>query len=87
LIDPAALRPLIAQVVAETLARLEETRAAVPDRLAYSEPEAAALLGLNPHQLRDERRRGNIAASQVVGKRVRYLRQDLIDYLMRHRGE
>jgi hypothetical protein len=81
-----ALRPLIAEVVEQTLARLEAAKAAVPERLAYSEPEAAALLGLEPHQLRDERRRGRITASQVVGRRVRYLREDLVNYLMTRRS-
>jgi hypothetical protein len=80
-IDPAALRPLIAAVVQQVLEALEKERAQVGDRLAYSEPEAARLLGLHPHQLRDERLRGRIGASQIVGKRIRYSRQDLLDYL------
>jgi hypothetical protein len=84
-LDPAALGPLIRQVVEATLLQLEQARAAIGDRLAYSEAEAARLLGLAPHQLRDERLRGRIAASQVVGRRVRYLRDDLIRYLMARR--
>jgi hypothetical protein len=84
-LDATALRPLVQVVVRETLAALEADRARVPDRLAYSEAEAARLLGLNVHQLRDERLRGRIAASQVVGRRVRYLREDLINYLMTSR--
>src|SRR5262249_48134401 len=83
-LERAALAPLVAQVVEETLRRLDESRTRLsPERLAYSEAEAARLLGLAPHQLRDERLRGRISASQVVGKRVRYLREDLIDYLMK----
>jgi hypothetical protein len=81
------LRPLVAAVVEETLAQLEAARAAVPERLAYSEAEAARLLGLQPHQLRDERRRGRIGASTVVGKRIRYTRDDLVSYLMSRRVE
>ena len=84
-LNPAYLRPLIAEVVKETLAALEADRARLGDRLAFSEPEAARLLGLAPHQLRDERRRGRIQASQVVGRRERYTRQDLLDYLMARR--
>jgi len=82
-----ALRPLIAEVVEQTLVRLDATRAALPDRLAFSEPEAARLIGLNSHQLRDERLRGRIAASQIVGKRVRYLREDLVAYMLAGRKE
>jgi hypothetical protein len=87
-LDAAALRPLVHEVVAEVLARLEEARAATPDgRLCYSEEEAARLLGLEPHVLRDERRRGRITASQIVGRRIRYTREDLVGYLMARRVE
>jgi hypothetical protein len=80
--DAAALRPLIAEVVREVLAQAEADRRRFPeDRLCYSEPEAAALLGLEPHVLRDERLRGRIVASQIVNRRVRYLREDLLAYL------
>jgi hypothetical protein len=86
-LDPAAFRPLIEAVVTEVMARLEETRATLPDgRLAYSEEEAAGMLALEPHVLRDERRRGRISASQIVGRRVRYTKADLVDYLMRRRA-
>jgi hypothetical protein len=84
-LDPTGLRPLIEQVVTETLARLETERAKVNGKLAYSEPEAAALLGLEPHQLRDERLRGRIGASSIVGRRIRYTREDLTSYLMGRR--
>jgi hypothetical protein len=86
--DAATLRPLIKTVVEEVLAELEQVRATLPeDRLAYSEAEAAAKLGLQPWQLRDERRRGRISASGVVGRRVRYLREDLTAYLAARRQE
>ncbi len=84
-LEPEALEPLIRRVVEETLARVEEARAGLDGRLAYSEEEAARLLGLEPHQLRDERRRGRIQASEVAGKRIRYVRQDLLDYLLARR--
>src|SRR5262249_49663228 len=66
-IAPASLKPLIASVVEEVLARSQRDNSGLPpDRLAWSEAEAAALLGLAVHVLRDERRRGRIRASQVV---------------------
>jgi hypothetical protein len=83
--EPEALRPLIELVIGEVLARVEEERTRLNGRIAYSEPEAAALLGLQSHQLRDERRRGQIQASEIVGKRIRYTRQDLLDYLASRR--
>jgi hypothetical protein len=86
-VDPAALRPLIEEIVAEVVARLETERATLNGKLAYSEAEAAALLDLEPHQLRDERLRGRIQASQIVGKRIRYRREDLVAYLLARRFE
>jgi hypothetical protein len=81
-VDAEALRPLIAEVVAEVLRQLHAAEATLPDgRLGWSEEEAARLLGLEPHVLRDERRRGRIQASQIVGRRIRYLRSDLTGYL------
>jgi hypothetical protein len=80
-VDAAALRQLVAEVVRETLAQLEEIRATVPDRLAFSEPEAASLLGLNAWQLRDERLAGRVKASVGPGRRLLYSRQNLVEYL------
>ena len=70
------LRPLIAEVVAE----LAQTLAPMDDRLSVDEQEAARLLGLQPHVLRDARLRGEIRAAKV-GKRRLYLRGDLIEFL------
>jgi hypothetical protein len=87
-LDPEALRPLIAAVVRETLAQFREAEAGLPEgRLCFSESEASRLLGLNPWQLRDCRLRGEIAASQIVGRRVRYSRQDLVGYLAARRTD
>ena len=87
LCKPDDLRPLVATIVTEALAQLRADETALGDRLAFSEQEAARLLGLESHQLRDERLRGRIAASQIVGRRIRYRRDDLISYLARHRTE
>jgi hypothetical protein len=84
-VDTEALRPLIRVVVDEALAALEQARGQLGSKLAFSEAEAAALISLHPHQLRDERRRGRIQASSIVGKRVRYTRDDLLAYLMANR--
>ena len=86
-LDNTTLEPLVRLVVEQTISRLEEARGVVPERIAFSEPEAAQLLGLEVHQLRDERLRGRIKASQIVGRRIRYLRCDLIDYLTSRRWE
>jgi hypothetical protein len=86
-VPPEALRPLVEQVVAEVLARLDAARPHLDGRLAFSEEEAARLLGLQPHVLRDERLRGRIAASTIVGRRVRYTREDLVSYLVQRRRQ
>ena len=82
--DVETLRPVIQQVVAETVARLEEEHSKSGGRIAYTEPEAAALLGVQAHVLRDLRRLGEIDASKI-GKRIVYMRADLIDFLERNR--
>src|SRR5207253_9815042 len=84
-----ALQSLIEAVIAETVARLDAARSALPDngKLAFSEPEAARLLSLRPHQLRDERLRGRIKASMGPGRKILYARQDLLDYLTSRRWE
>jgi hypothetical protein len=84
-IDNDALNGLVRKLVAEAMGELNDLNRPIPDRLAFSESEAARLLGLNPHQLRNERRRGRIAASEIVGRRIRYKREDLVGYLMRNR--
>lgn len=84
-IPVGALRPLIEEVVAAALARIQADLPSTQRRLAYSEAEAAELLGLKEHVLRDERLRGRIKASQVVGRRTRYLHSDLVQYMMQRR--
>jgi len=83
-LDPADLQPIIAATVAETIDRLEADRARLNGRLAYREAEAAALLGIPAHSLRDARRRGEIVAS-LVGKRILYSRTELLAFLQRRR--
>jgi hypothetical protein len=85
--DPAALRPLIRVVVEEVLHQMaaDQARLNGDGRLAFSEAEAASLLDLQQHVLRDERRRGKITASSIVGRRVRYLHADLMAYLLGRR--
>lgn len=74
------LRPLVEQVVAAVLDRLRAAEAQTGSRLGYREAEAAELLGLRPHQLRDARRRGEIRAAKV-GKVNVYPRGELLRLL------
>lgn len=78
------LRPLVEVVVAATLERLGDERQRIGDRLAYSEPEAAALLSVRPHVLRDARLRGEIAGFRI-GKGIRYERDELLRFLRRQK--
>lgn len=74
-------RPLIAEVVAEMLKQWQETEARFPaDRLAFTEAEAAALLGLSAEALNKERRLGRIPAIPSRSRRVRYSRETLVKY-------
>jgi len=86
MVSAETLRPLVRDIVVEVLAVQAQDQARLgEERLAWSEPEAAQLLGLQTHQLRDERLRGRISASLVVGRRIRYQRADLLAYLQRER--
>ncbi|RIK75387.1 MAG: hypothetical protein DCC68_21295 [Planctomycetota bacterium] len=76
-IDPTELAPVIRQVVAETLAA---TAALPADRIGHTEAEAAALLGMAKHMLRDARLRGEIKGRRV-GKSIYYGRGELIRFL------
>jgi|ERR1700685_655109 len=84
-IDPDDLVPLIQRVVAETVAKLDQERTPFGSRLAFSEAEAAAMLGLEEHNLREARRKGAIQASRIVNRRVVYSRADLLAYLAANR--
>lgn len=81
------LRPLIQQVITETIEALGRAESKVPDgRLAYTESEAAKLLGIAPHALRDCRYRREVKAS-FAGKRILYEREELIKFLARNKAE
>jgi hypothetical protein len=67
------------EVVRQVLAQLKPMNGS--SRLGYSESEAAALLGIPRHSLRDCRLRGEIHATKV-GKRLIYQRSEL-DRLLR----
>jgi Helix-turn-helix domain len=77
------LQPLVEAVVALTLNKLGDERRQIGDKLAYSEPEAAALLSVRPHVLRDARLRGEIAGFKL-GKGIRYAREELLRFLRKH---
>lgn len=78
--SPESIRPLIEAIVYEVLSRFDDQS----DRIAFDEAEAAALLGVKYTTLRDERTRGRVKAS-LVGRKIRYTRQDLLEYLANRR--
>jgi hypothetical protein len=81
-IDQAELMPIIKAAVTETIEQVAAERAKLADRLALTEPEAAALLGVKPHVLRDCRRRGELRGAKVGG-RIVYTRAELVEFLER----
>ncbi|QDU57374.1 helix-turn-helix domain-containing protein [Aeoliella mucimassa] len=83
-IDATELQPLVREVVAEVVREMALLGGST-DRLAYPEAEAAGLLGIRGHQLRDARHRGEIVATKVGG-RIGYERSELIAYLARNRS-
>lgn len=84
-INPDEIRPLVREIVEAVVEDAEHHRHLLNGKLAMTESEAAALLGLNPWQLRDLRLSGQISYSRIVGKRVRYTLDDLLGYLRSNR--
>lgn len=82
--DREELRPLVHLAVAEALDRMEEERAKLNGRLAFTELEAAERLGVKPHVLRDCRRRGELQGAKV-GSKIVYTRADLLGFLERQK--
>lgn len=69
--DIADLEPIISMIVTKVMNRREATEAKVNGRLAYTQQEAAGLLGVRPNALRDARRRGEEVGTKV-GRRILY---------------
>jgi excisionase family DNA binding protein len=79
--DSADLRPLIRECVVEVLDRLEGNAARLDStRLAFTEAEAAKLLGVPAYTLRDARYRNELKGRKV-GKRWCYSRAELLRFL------
>lgn len=78
--DIEAFRPLIQQVVRETLALLRPV-AATPALEVFTEQEAADLLRMEKKQLADQRRLGRIGFSRGPRRTVRYTRTHIDTYL------
>ncbi len=81
------LEPVIAATVQATLLAIKADEVRLGDRIAFCEPEAARIISMKPHQLRDERLRGRIGASGICKNGIRYTREDLLAYLARNRQE
>ena len=80
-INPDELKPLVREIVQAVLAETDQLKHLLNGKLAVTEPDAAAMLGLNSWQLRDLRLAGKITYSRIVGGKVRYTPDDLIGYL------
>ena len=79
-LDSSAFEPVIRLAAARTLAAPEVDRAQLDGQPALGAAEAAELLGLRPHQLRDERRHSRVKASHGPGKML-YTASNLLEYL------
>jgi len=82
-LSPDALAPLVDAIADAVVERLREARHDHGDgRIAYSEAEAAALVGLEPHVLREQRRLGRITPCAArPGRRILYSRRAIEDFL------
>jgi hypothetical protein len=83
-LEEAVFQSLVDTAVQRALARIGEERTRLNGRLAYTEPEAAALVGVKPYVLRDCRRRGELPGAKV-GSKIVYTRSDLEAFLERQK--
>lgn len=74
-----ALLDQIADRVFERLASHIAANNRMPDKLSYSESEAAELLGIAKHVLKGARERGEIQPAKI-GKGYRYGREMLVKF-------
>ena len=78
--DTTDLDPLVRQIVAAVVEELRDDERHVSGRLAVKEAEAAALIGVDRHVLRDARLRGEINGSKI-GKSIVYEVDELLAFL------
>lgn len=78
--DIQSLEPVIRAAVRAVLDELQASEAKLDGRLAFSEAEAAGLLGVARHTLRDCRLRGEIRG-RLCGKKILYSRDELVRFL------
>lgn len=84
--DISDLKPLIAAAVLAVLDHVRANEAVLGERFAYPEPEAAALIGVQRHVLRDARLRGEIIGAKV-GSKIVIERGELLRFLAARRLE
>ena len=84
--DDDDLAPLIERVVVRVLEQRETDDGKLGKRIAYTESEAATLIGVKPYVLRDCRLRGEVIGSRI-GKRVMYSREELLKLLAKNKTE
>ncbi|MBT6155800.1 MAG: helix-turn-helix domain-containing protein [Planctomycetaceae bacterium] len=75
LIERDDLKPVVAEVVTEVMERFSND-----DRISYTEPEAAELIGVKRHVLRDERLKGRVRHGKV-GNKIVYTRRQLLEFV------
>ena len=81
--DNDNLEPLIRKVMNQVLAQRDADGEKFSGRLALTEPEAAAAIGIRPYALRDCRLRGEISGAKA-GKKVVYSIEELKEFLGRN---
>ena len=85
-LEDCDLAVIVEQVLDRVLARREADAKRFGGRLAFTEPEAAAMLGMKPYVLRDARLRGEIIGFRI-GKKIFYSREELLKLLARNQTE
>jgi len=83
-IDQKQFANMIEKIIFDSFQKMEHAKISLGSRLSFTESEAAALLGVGRHALRDARLRGEVEASKV-GRRILYSRDQLLQLLQKNR--
>ena len=65
IVDQEELRPLVVEVVLQAIEQSRQLIESGHPRLAFREDNAAALIDMAPHQLRDRRLEGKVTATKL----------------------
>jgi len=85
-LSPDDLKPIVAEAVAQAIEQLRGNELRFAEQFGFPEAQAASLIGVRPHVLRDLRLKG-LAKAKRVGRGYLWHRNELERLLREGAGE